>query len=80
MQRRIALFVDDNLDKTGAITQIYEDQVAEIAAAVHPSHESDGFTGIAGAQRAAHLATLQTAKQIELSVGQCGVLEVEGNP
>ena len=31
--------------------------VAEVAAAVHPSHEDGFFTGVGGAQGAAHVST-----------------------
>ena len=56
---------DDDLGDAGAVAQIEKDEVAEIAAAVDPAHEDDFGAGVGGAQRAAHMSTLQVTKKIE---------------
>jgi len=55
---RAALFVEDNLGDAGAVAEIDKDQVAVIAAAVDPAHESDGLACIGGTQFAATMRPL----------------------
>ena len=50
---------DDDLRDAAAVAQIEEDEVAEIAAAVHPSHEHNFRAGVGGAQLATHMSTFQ---------------------
>ncbi len=51
------LDVDDDLGDAGAVAQINEDDVAEVAAAVDPSHEDGFLAGIGGAERATHVSS-----------------------
>ena len=50
---RMLLLVKDDLRDAGAVAQINEEQVSQVAAAVHPTHQDDVAVGIAGAQVAA---------------------------
>ncbi len=67
---------DDNLGEAGAIAQVNKDKVAEIAAAVDPSHENHGGAGVGGAESAAHMSALQIAKKIEHEVRLIGSSKV----
>ena len=50
---RRQLFIEHHLGNAAAVAHIEEDQVAVIAAAVHPAHEHHVFAGVGGAQFAA---------------------------
>src|SRR5208337_2741890 len=63
--RRAGLGGDDCLRNATAVAQIEEDDVAQIAPLVHPSHEHNFGAGVAGAQLAAHMSTFQVTKKIE---------------
>ena len=52
---------DHHLRDAAAVAQVEEDEIAEIAALVHPSHEHDLGTGVRGAQLATHMSTFQVA-------------------
>ena len=56
---------DDDLRDAGAVAQIDKDKVAEIAAAVDPSHENDVGAGIGGAEGATHMSAFEITKKIE---------------
>jgi hypothetical protein len=47
--RRVLLFVADDLSEAVAVAQVEEDELAEVAAAVHPAHQQDGLARIGGA-------------------------------
>ena len=55
MQRRIGAVVEDQLGGAGAVAEIDEDQVAEIAAAVDPAHEHHLFACIVSTKLSAHV-------------------------
>ena len=61
----VRLLADDDLRDAGTIAHVDKDEIAKIAATVYPSHENSFFAGIGGAQRAAHVSTLQVAEEIE---------------
>ena len=50
---------DHNLRDPAAVAQVEEDEIAEIAPLVHPSHEHNFGAGVGGAQLAAHMSTFQ---------------------
>ena len=54
---RVQFLVADNLGDARAIAHVNEDKIAQIAAAIDPSHEHGFLAGIGGAQRAAHVST-----------------------
>jgi hypothetical protein len=56
---------DHNLRDPAAVAQVEEDEIAEIAPLVHPSHEHNLGAGVGGAQLAAHVSTLQVTQKIE---------------
>src|ERR1019366_5828522 len=56
---------DHNLCDPAAVAQVEEDEIAEIAPLVHPSHEHNFGAGVGGAQLAAHMSTLQVTLKIE---------------
>ena len=58
MQPGIGFVVENNLGDAGAVTQIDKNDVAEIAAAVNPAHERDGFAGIGSAEFSATMCAL----------------------
>jgi hypothetical protein len=64
VERRILLLIQHDLHGANAVAKVNKEQVAEIAATVHPSHQNHGFAGIAGAQSSAHMTALQTAKKV----------------
>jgi hypothetical protein len=52
-------FVENNLRDSGAVPQIDKNDAAQIAAAVNPAHERDGFAGIGDAEFSATMSALQ---------------------
>ncbi len=54
-----------DLGDAAAVAQIEEDEIAEIAPLVHPSHEHNFGAGVGGAQLAAHMSTFQVTEEIE---------------
>lgn len=54
-------FVEDDLANAGAIAQVEEDEIAVVAAAVHPAHQHHVFARIGGAQISAEVSALQIA-------------------
>ncbi len=65
MQARAALPVENYLRHPGAVADVNENQVAEVAPAVHPSHEHGARSGIAGAQRAAGVSSSKISEEVE---------------
>ena len=59
------LLVEDNLRDSGAVAQVDEDQLAQIAPAMHPAHQDDVFVRVRGAQRAAVICALQISESIK---------------
>ena len=55
----------DHLRDAGVVAEIEEDQVAQIAAAVHPSGQEDGLAGVTLAKLAAVVGALAVAEKIE---------------
>src|SRR5208337_2117762 len=56
---------DDHLGDAAAVAQVEKNEIAEIAALVHPSHERNFGTGVGGAQFATHMSTFQVTEKIE---------------
>ncbi len=56
---------DDRLCDAAAVAQIEEDDVAEVAPLIDPSHEHNFGAGVGGAQFATHMSTFQVTKKIE---------------
>ena len=52
---------DDHLRDAAAVAQVEEDEVAEIAPLIDPSHEHNLRAGVGGAQLATHMSTFQSA-------------------
>jgi hypothetical protein len=48
---------EHHLRDAGAVAQIDKNELAEIAAAVHPSHQDDFLARIGKAQRPAHMSS-----------------------
>jgi hypothetical protein len=63
-QRR-GFFVEHHLRDAGAVAEVEEDEVAVVAAAVHPAHQGNGFAGVRDAEIAAAMRALQGAKKVE---------------
>ena len=61
MNGGVALGVKNNLRYAGAIAEINEEQVAVVAATVHPSHEDGFLAGVGRAEGAAHVSSSQIA-------------------
>ncbi len=49
----LRFFVEDNLHDAGAVADVEKEQIAEVAAAVHPAHDDGVLAGVGGAQGAA---------------------------
>ena len=50
-----------DLGYAGAVAQIDENKLAQIAAPIDPSHEHDFFTGIGEAKLSAHMSSFEVA-------------------
>ena len=61
MQGRVSLLVENDLGDAGAVAHINEDEVAEIAAAVHPAHKHGFFARVRNTRCAAHVRTSKIA-------------------
>ena len=59
------LLIEDDLGDSGAVAQIDENQLAQIAAAMHPAHQHDVFIGVGCAQIAAVVGAFQVSEHIE---------------
>ncbi len=57
MNGSIQFVIEHDLGYAGAVAQVDEDNLAEVAAAVDPSHENDLFTGIGEPKRSAHMSS-----------------------
>ena len=57
----VRLVVEHDLGDAGAVADVDKNEVAEVAAAVHPSHEDGFLAGVGGAQCAAHVGASQVA-------------------
>ena len=55
------VFVEHDLGDPGAVTQVEKDQVAVIAAPVHPTHEGDLFAGVLRAELPTSVRALESA-------------------
>jgi hypothetical protein len=53
--------VKDGLGNSRAVTKVEKDEVPVIAATIHPTHESDSFADVSGAEISTHMGTLQSA-------------------
>jgi hypothetical protein len=62
MRGGIQFLVKNNLRETGAVAQIDEEQIAEVAPLVDPAHEDDFFVCVRGAQIAAVMCALQCSE------------------
>ena len=56
-----SLAAEDDLGDAGAVAQVDEDDLAEVAAAVDPSHEDGFLAGVGGAERPAHVSSSEVA-------------------
>ena len=65
MQRRIRFLVEDNLRDSGAVAQVDEYELAEIAAAMDPAHDHDVSVGVRGAQGAAVMRAFQISQRVK---------------
>jgi hypothetical protein len=59
------LFVENDLRQARAIAQVNEDQLAQVAAAVHPAHQDHVFVRVRSTQVAAVVGAFQIAESIE---------------
>ena len=59
------LFIEDDLRDSGAVAQINKDQLAQVAAAMHPAHQDHVFIGVGCAQAAAVVGAFQVSESIE---------------
>ena len=57
----LRLFVEDDLDDAGAVANVEEEQIAEVAAAGDPAHDDGVAAFVGGAQCAAVVCALQIA-------------------
>ena len=61
MHGGIEFVVEDDLRHAGAVAKIDEDDLAEVAAAVDPSHEDGFFACVGEAQSPAHMSSFKIA-------------------
>jgi hypothetical protein len=60
----LRFFVEDHLDDAGAVADVEEEQIAEVAAAMDPAHYDGRFAGVGGAEGAAVVGAFQVAEKI----------------
>ncbi len=61
----LRLFVKDDLDDAGAIANVEEEEISEVAAASDPAHHDGVFVGVGGAEIAAVVCAGEVAEGIE---------------
>ena len=66
----LRLFVEDHLDDAGAIANVEEEEITEVAAASDPAHHDGVFVGVGGAESAAIVCAGKVAEEIEHG-GRC---------
>jgi hypothetical protein len=62
---RLRLFVEDHLNDAGAVANIEEEQIAEVAPARHPAHYNGVAPFVLGAQFTAVMCAFQIAQKIQ---------------
>ena len=62
----VQTLVEDDLRHTFAIAQVNEDDLSEVAAAMHPPHDDGSLASIFAAQLAARVRATEVAKEVEL--------------
>jgi len=55
------LLVEHDLGDAGAVAEVEKDEVAVIAAAVHPAHQNHLLAGVGGAQFAAKMRPFEAS-------------------
>ena len=73
----LRLFVEDDLNDAGAIANVEEEEIAEVATARDPAHDDGVFIGVGGAEIAAVVCAGEVAEEIEHD-GRCPLLERAG--
>jgi hypothetical protein len=53
--------IEHNLGDAGSVAQVDEDDLAEVTAAVDPSHENDFFAGVGEPKGSAHMSSSEVA-------------------
>jgi hypothetical protein len=64
----LGLFVEDDLDDSGAIAHVEKQEVAEIAAASNPAENDSGFPCVRATKRSAIVCALQITEKIQHDV------------
>ena len=62
------LVVENDLRDSGAVAQVDEDQLAQVAPPVHPAHQHDVFIRVRRAQRAAVFVSASNFREYQASV------------
>jgi len=65
MRLGVQLLIEDDLRDAGAVAEVNENQLAEVAAAMHPAHEDDVLIGVRGAECTAIVCAFQIPKRFE---------------
>jgi len=65
----LRLFVKDDLDDAGAIANVEEEEISEVATARDPAHHDGVFVGVGGAEIAAVVCAGEVAEGIEHGAG-----------
>jgi hypothetical protein len=60
----LRFLVEDDLNDAGAIANVEEEKIAEVAAAMDPAHDDGGSAGVGGAQGAAVVGALEVVEEI----------------
>src|SRR5262249_20764862 len=62
---RLSLFVEDNLDDSGTVAHVKEQQIAEVAAASNPAKNHGRFTGVGGAKGSAVMRAFEVTEKVQ---------------
>jgi hypothetical protein len=68
MSLGLRLLVEDDLDNTGAVAHVKEQQISEIAAPRHPAENDGGFASVGPAEGSAVMGALQTTEKVQHDV------------
>src|SRR5207247_1175511 len=64
----LRFLVEDDLDDSGAITHVEEEQVAKVAAARDPAENDGGFASVGGAKSSAIVSAFQVTEKVQQAI------------
>jgi hypothetical protein len=65
VRRGLRFLVEDDLDNAGAIANVEEEKIAEVAAAMDPAQDDGVVSGVGAAEGAAVVSAFEVAEKVE---------------